>query len=532
MDDEIISSLKAVIERLGTLIAHDPALRSELRRLVGALLSEPVAAQRAEGGADAGNEPAREQGAAGLADPPELVAEPAVEQPAAAPSASPVAPAPAPAERVVTKLLTLGATPALAREEAPPTPATPRPTTSDADLPLIEKRCRLKAEGALWAVTRELRRHEGADLVTEIAPQDRDLIDRANQLPNCFMWMNSADFSLPENFSYLEDVARCFESVANTIALLCELLADRDANREYLEQALDLLAEAQSALRVAVGCVDNRADADQRSIFEWLKMTTHEQQIYIEHYMRLTDPANPANLPRLHSRLDVLEAKFRESRKRAKQHKELFNGLRYHASRIREGRGTEHDWVKVSQVIDEIVREGIPPSNRAVREQILPILEDLPDLADVPLGFDRVLREVDRYMATRPMLPASPTGPEPSAAVREVARLLAGKAVLLIGGVRRPEAQTALERAFGLKELIWFETREHQSISLFESSVARPDVALVILAVRWSSHSFGDVKQFCDRYGKPLVRLPGGYNPNQIAAQILAQSSGQLAPIS
>jgi len=36
------------------------------------------------------------------------------------------------------------------------------------------------------------------------------------------------------------------------------------------------------------------------------------------------------------------------------------------------------------------------------------------------------------------------------------------------------------------------------------------------------------VKGFCKRYGKALVRLPGGYNPNQVAAQILAQCSGQL----
>jgi hypothetical protein len=51
---------------------------------------------------------------------------------------------------------------------------------------------------------------------------------------------------------------------------------------------------------------------------------------------------------------------------------------------------------------------------------------------------------------------------------------------------------------------------------------------LVLLAIRWSSHAFGDVKQFCDRHGKPLVRLPGGYSPNQVAAQILAQGSEQL----
>ena len=43
------------------------------------------------------------------------------------------------------------------------------------------------------------------------------------------------------------------------------------------------------------------------------------------------------------------------------------------------------------------------------------------------------------------------------------------------------------------------------------------------------THDMSAVKQFCDRHGKPLVRLPAGYNPNQVAAQILAQCSGQLA---
>jgi len=60
------------------------------------------------------------------------------------------------------------------------------------------------------------------------------------------------------------------------------------------------------------------------------------------------------------------------------------------------------------------------------------------------------------------------------------------------------------------------------------SHIARPEVALVVLAIRWSSHSFGDVKLFCDKYGKPLVRLPAGYNSNQVAAQVLAQCSTRL----
>ena len=63
---------------------------------------------------------------------------------------------------------------------------------------------------------------------------------------------------------------------------------------------------------------------------------------------------------------------------------------------------------------------------------------------------------------------------------------------------------------------------------MFEPYVARPEVALVLLAIRWSSHSFGDVKRFCDDHGKPMVRLPGGYGVNQVAAQILAQCGERL----
>ena len=86
-----------------------------------------------------------------------------------------------------------------------------------------------------------------------------------------------------------------------------------------------------------------------------------------------------------------------------------------------------------------------------------------------------------------------------------------------------------MKDAFQLQELFWIETREHESISGFEPYIARPDVAVVNLAIRWSSHSHGDAQLFCERYGKPLVRLPAGYNPNQVAAQILKQCSERLA---
>jgi hypothetical protein len=99
---------------------------------------------------------------------------------------------------------------------------------------------------------------------------------------------------------------------------------------------------------------------------------------------------------------------------------------------------------------------------------------------------------------------------------------------VLIGGERRPDSYRAIKDAFGLQELYWIEGKEHRSMNDFEPYISKPDVVIVLLAIRWSSHSFGGVRSFCDKYGKIFVRLPGGYNPNQVAAQIMIQASERL----
>ena len=73
------------------------------------------------------------------------------------------------------------------------------------------------------------------------------------------------------------------------------------------------------------------------------------------------------------------------------------------------------------------------------------------------------------------------------------------------------------------------ETRVRLSIGATSAELIS---APVLLAIRWSSHSFGDVRQFCERHGKPLVRLQAGYHPNQVALQIVSQCSGRLTPTS
>jgi hypothetical protein len=186
-------------------------------------------------------------------------------------------------------------------------------------------------------------------------------------------------------------------------------------------------------------------------------------------------------------------------------------------------------WQSVIQAVDEQVREGLPPSNRELRQLLIPVINDLPELEELPDGFKLVLREIDRYVDATADSPTEEVGNQPpTAEVAATARLLGGRSVVLIGGSRRHKAEQALARAFGLEQLIWLETKEHQSVATFEPLVSRRDVALVLLAIRWSSHSFGEVRQLCELHAKPLVRLPGGYNPNQVAAQIVAQSSDQL----
>ena len=76
------------------------------------------------------------------------------------------------------------------------------------------------------------------------------------------------------------------------------MLPDLEANREFFEPALDLLAEAQSALRVAIDRIDGPKDQDQFRVYDWLRGVAAREQIFIRRHMRLDDPADPAPSPR------------------------------------------------------------------------------------------------------------------------------------------------------------------------------------------------------------------------------------------
>lgn len=132
----------------------------------------------------------------------------------------------------------------------------------------------------------------------------------------------------------------------------------------------------------------------------------------------------------------------------------------------------------------------------------------------------------------KPTIPhLSPAVPSPQSERQRVTELLTGRVAVMIGGVCRPEKREALCRELGLKELRWIGTRAHAPLEPLVAAVSDPDVDLVLLLIRLSSHSFGELAEPCKQRGIPLVRVPGGWGTNQLAHQILEQAGERLGTL-
>jgi hypothetical protein len=513
MSDWLMRVIKAEAARLIEMAAEDDELRADLRALAQAILASTADRQAED--ADAAS-------AAPSGPAPACIAADAPTDAAAAPEAA-ESDANQPAEPM--RRLTLGR-PAVPKND-PGSLATVAPTSRSVrpDLMEIESRCRWKSEGARWAAERLRRIREGNNIQINDPLPDEEMAEWAERMTDCYYWTRATESSEEANLGLLDDLGGCFETVAEALELVRDVQEKRSGGPRVLERLLPLVSEAQSALRAALARLDAPDDPDQLEVFEWLKATAARHHLYIKRFMRADDLADPSRWSDLLARIESLPSGTRWSREQGSRIEQLKDRVQ----RIQAGEGTDEDWPAIIRGVDDLVAEKVAPSNREIRELLLSVLDDIPEAHDLPAGCRLVLREIDRFLATRRTEARAPVAIESSAVVKEVAPLLRGQCVALIGGSRRRAAQEALKKALGLVELIWVETKEHQAVDTFIPMIARADVALVLLAIRWSSHAFGDVRQFCDRFGKPLVRLPGGYSVNQVAAQILAQCSGQLA---
>jgi hypothetical protein len=500
MADWLMKVIKSEAKQLIALAAADDDLRAELRALAEEILAATEKSQVEAKPAPLPLDPS------GPMEPAETGCEITVEN-----ALEPL------------RALTLGR-PATARG-APgvaPTSASPRKRRYD-ELAELEARCRWKGEAARWAIERLLRGREGSGHCEPDEPIPSHIAEWADKFRDCYYWATASKSSQQGDFSLLEDAAGCFESLAEGLASV-RTAFERNQGVKVFERMLPLVAEAQSALRIALKRLSAPDAPEQLEVFEWVKATAARHRVYLKRFMRADDAADPSNWSNLLARVEAAATSGQLTRQQTSE----LERIKEHAKRIEAGEGSEQEWQAIIGIVEQLVADGIPPSNPEIRNVLLSVIDDLPERQDLPDAFGRVLREIDRYLARRP----SPTKEAVTHAMTpeavEARRLLHGRSVMLIGGVRRRETQESLRRALGLSELIWIETKEHQSIDSFEPLIARADVAVVLLAIRWSSHAFGDVRHFCDRHGKPLVRLPGGYSPNQVAAQLVAQCSEKL----
>ncbi len=418
--------------------------------------------------------------------------------------------------------------PVFEAEEASP----PRPQP---DLALVARRCRLKADACRWAIRRRRLVAEEADFQTEIRPTDHTFRKRCEPLRDCILWMLSPYRTLPDDDT-LETIAQCYEALADAAELARRVRESIEpgpvSQHDDLEDSYALLAEAQSMLRAALSAsVEDYSDTDQLDAFTWLKRRTDEDRIYIARHMRLNDPAKPARVVDLADRINALSEAWDNRRREEKRRAKLLNKARYHARRIREDTPTPHDWKTLTDAVAELVGENlVRPSSVELRDILLPLADDLPDDLDTTPELDLVLREIDRYLASREQADpaAEESRREPGPEVREVVELLRGSVVVLLGGEFRPQRKHAIERELELAELRWVELPDHVSLDRLEPEIARDDVRVVLLLKRWCSHMHEDIRRLCDRYGKIFVRMPAGYHSNQIAHQVLLQASDRL----
>lgn len=387
------------------------------------------------------------------------------------------------------------------------------PAPADDELPEYAARLRLKADACRWVAGRGSAGH--------------DPRPRAEAL-DATLWMCRRPFAPPADPGAMVRLAGWFDATADAVELAAGLTDDA-AGRNRAGEVFPLVAEAQAGLRAAVREVWPGGDYDQRRVFRWLWEASNSHRLFIRRHMREDDPPPADGAAAVREAAGRLRDQSDERLRLAHERVGLMDRLGVLTRQITDSPAASPEaWDEVQLLVDNLVGLRVPPSDLALRALIAPVLPRLPAGGERLPGFALCVREVAQAVAARHPIPTRPPAdPGPSEHVRRAAGLLAGRAVLLLGGDPRPGHRDAIERAFRPSRVYWLGA-DRQSVAGFEPFVARPDVGVVVLAIRWVPHGYSDVRLFCDRHDKPLVRLTGGLNPDQIAAHILDQCSRRL----
>lgn len=204
------------------------------------------------------------------------------------------------------------------------------------------------------------------------------------------------------------------------------------------------------------------------------------------------------------------------------------NKLRFHLARLlRDPHGApDREWATVVELAGALLEQPAAPHEQAFAAALQ---RETPALLErrLPANAAHLERLLAEAVAAAPK-PKAPAEPEPDQ-VEQLARLLRGRHVVVIGGDPREQHRERLQEALRAGAVHWPETREDvPDILALEPWIARRDTALVLLLIRWIRHALNDVARLCDKHDKPLARIKAGYNPAMIAHEALQQCAKRL----
>lgn len=415
----------------------------------------------------------------------------------------------------VRKALTVSTDVNGAQQEAPK----PKPI----DLDLIEERARLKGESCRFFIERRRGRD---DPVREPALKTRmeSMISTARSMQDCFLWVFWPYADQPTD-EHLNEIAACYDALAESAKACRRAVApDGRLSASETQQAFQLLAEATSALRVALGVTWLTSDdIDQEESHLWLCRETHARAIFVERHMKLDDPAKPADADDIAAEAKRLLASEEARFQKAKKVDQAFNKAIYHARRVRNANNPDrHDIETINRILEELRMMGVGPTDARV-------VEFRESLDDVEFPADHPRHEHLNFESQSTNAPPSGPADQWNSRVAEVRPFFEGGRIVIVGGEPRPEAIKRFEDAFGAT-VDWVELTEHGSGARMQAPIDRPDTRVVLVLIKLTGHLHADqAREYARSAGVPSVNMEAGYNPNMVAEQVMSQVGERLA---
>lgn len=244
--------------------------------------------------------------------------------------------------------------------EAEPRRSEVRPP-SNVDPDVIRQRCLLKARACRWAGERRRALARGDDPAERVRPRDEQLTQEARQLPDCYLWMLTPYQSLPDD-ERLDLLASAYENaaLAASLALRSED-GDEAMQLPVTPDLYRLIAESQSSLFACLRSADVASDRDQQDLFGWLRDRTARDRVFIDRYMKRTDPAPFHEPDDLRRRLEGYGAECERRGDTRRRRGQLVNRIRYHLEQMRDDSldSSAHHWLKLSETMTEWVAGGL-----------------------------------------------------------------------------------------------------------------------------------------------------------------------------